>query len=102
MKTNYGFEVERLGLVNPEVTATQVLWKVHPAVRYGYDWDGETFYVVTSAVLVPFSGAETYIFPCSEVGEILDWMEMPGSFKGGLDHETAIMGLNHSDSDNEN
>ena len=101
MQTKHGFEVVQLGEVNPEAIATQLLWNVHPPVRYGCDYEnddapeGETAYVVTSATNVMFTGTETYIFPCTETGEILDWSELPGSFRGGLNHERAIMDLNH-------
>ena len=103
MQTKHGFEVVRIDEQVSPSGASQVIWNVHPPVRWGADYDndgapeGETVYVMTSAVFVSFSGDETYIFPCDKKGEWLDAMEMPGSFKGGLDHETAIMGLNHSD-----
>ena len=66
------------------------LWKVDPPVKYD---GGETSFVVTSAASVMFSGPETYIFPADEDGKILDFLELPGSFRGGLDHQEAIDGL---------
>ena len=47
-------------------------------------------YVVVSAVVAFFQGPETYIFPANENGEVLDWMELDGSFKGGLNHGQAL------------
>lgn len=64
------------------------LWHLSKQVIYD---GGSTEYVVTSAVNVPFEGPETYIFPADEGGNILDWLELEGSFKGGLNHEAAIL-----------
>lgn len=48
-------------------------------------------YVVISAVVAQDSNEpETYIFPADTEGNVLSWLEMPGSFKGGLNHEKAI------------
>jgi hypothetical protein len=47
-------------------------------------------YVAVSATIAPFSGPETYIFGASEDGEVLDWGELHGSYKGGLSHEEAL------------
>lgn len=46
-------------------------------------------YVVVSAsnrASVP----ETYIFEADVRGEIVSWSELPGSFRGGLDHDAAL------------
>ena len=72
------------------------LWILSEEIPHGNMWDddeppiGHTKYVVTSAANVVFSGSETYIFPCTEQGKVLDWGELDGSYKGGLDHEQAI------------
>lgn len=47
-------------------------------------------YVVVSAAVVPWSGPETYIFGANEAGKILNFLELPGSFRGDLDHEAAL------------
>lgn len=52
--------------------------------------DGHSI-VVVSAVNAPFSGPETYIFPGDEDGKVTDWGELDGSYRGGLDHEEALM-----------
>lgn len=81
-------------------TGTAKLWRVSPPVPYEvWSTDGErkvrfdTDYVVTSATVAPFSGPETYIFPASKKGTILDWVELPGSYRGGLAHARAIRNL---------
>lgn len=49
-------------------------------------------HVVVSATVVPFGGGpETYIFPADENGKVTDWGELDGSYKGGLDHATALL-----------
>lgn len=50
-------------------------------------------YVLTSAAYVRYSGPETYLFPSDKDGNILEWSELPGSFKGDLDHNRAIAGF---------
>lgn len=65
------------------VGAAQILWGLSEP-------HAGTEFVITSAVSVPYSGPETYIFPANEAGEVTDWGELDGSFRGGLDHECAI------------
>ncbi len=62
-------------------------------VAAGEPVDRETAYVVVSAVVVPYTGAETLIFPANEAGEVLSWGELDGSYRGGLDHEQALRAL---------
>jgi hypothetical protein len=50
----------------------------------------KTSYVIVSAVVVMFSGSETYIFPADENGESLDMGELGGSYRGGLSHKLAL------------
>jgi hypothetical protein len=52
--------------------------------------DGESEFVVVSASIAPYSGSETYIFAANDKGEVLNWGELDGSFRGGLDHERAL------------
>lgn len=49
-----------------------------------------TSYVIVSAVIVPITGAETYIFPAKEDGETISMIEMGGSFRGELNHKKAL------------
>lgn len=74
------------------------LYKLSKPVEYGTVWDddgneapeGQTDHIVISATNVMFSGPETYIFAADKTGEVISWSEMPGSFKGGLDHNMAL------------
>lgn len=76
------------------------LFRLSEPMACGYDWEsGEhksnTEYVVVSATIAPYSGAETYIFAASESGEIQNWMELDGSYRGGLDHAEALRGAGY-------
>ena len=70
------------------------LYRVDPPIQFNED--RKTNYVVVSAATVMFSGPETYIFPASSEGEILDWLELPGSFRGAMDHARALEGAGYS------
>ena len=60
------------------------------------DYDGNKYeHVAGSAVNVMFSGPETYIFGADENGEIVSWSELPGSFRGALDHNEALEGAGY-------
>jgi len=69
--------------------ATRKLWKITVA---GFD----PHYVITSAAHVsigPYDeGEETFVFPSNSDGDFVSWSELPGSFKGELDHTRAIQG----------
>lgn len=75
------------------------LYKLSEAVSFR---GGETTeYVIVSAVnALPFifddGGPETFIFPADEEGNVVSWLEMEGSFKGGLDHTRALAGLGYT------
>lgn len=56
---------------------------------------GTTEYVWVSAIDAMFTGAETYIFACDEDGEVTDWLELPGSYRGGYDHAEALRGAGY-------
>ena len=70
-------------------TGGKQLYRLSEPVKYGWGKDRSTRYVVVSAAHV-LGEVETYIFPSDSTGHILDWLEMPGSTKGTLSHETAI------------
>jgi hypothetical protein len=79
----------RLFRTNTRPLQVAFVYEVTPPVewkRYNYDTDSEDLfessYVWVSAVNVPYSGPETYAFPCDWKGEVLDWMELPMSRKG--------------------
>lgn len=61
----------------------QFLWEVLPRI------DGHKF-VITSVSNVQFSGPETYMFAADEKGNIVDWCELPGSYRGDLNHEKCF------------
>lgn len=56
-----------------------------------YDDSEDVGHIVVSAVIAMDTGeAETFIFPAREDGKVISYGEMPGSFRGDLDHERAI------------
>lgn len=72
--------------------ATQRLYRLDPPLKpCGASADEPGYvYVVVLAVITPYSGAETYIFPADEEGNITSFLELPGSYGGGLDHDNAL------------
>lgn len=71
-------------------TGTAKLYRLSDLVAFGCD-GMTTFHVVVSATNAMYSGPETYIFPAGEDGSILDWSELAGSYRGGLNHEQALL-----------
>ena len=65
------------------------LYELSEPVEYG-EGNKKTKFVVVSAAYVMFSGSETYIFPADKNGNVMDWGELEGSFRGGLDHVVAL------------
>jgi hypothetical protein len=55
-------------------------------------FDDQGFDHVVVSSVVAYSGPETLIFPADEYG-ILDWLELAGSYRGGLDHLQALEGF---------
>jgi hypothetical protein len=51
-------------------------------------------HVVVSALNAP-CGPETYIFEADAQGNITNWTELDGSFRGGLDHQAALTNAGH-------
>lgn len=67
------------------------LYKLDEEIGYcAGRFEGHTRYVVVSATSAMLSGPETYIFPADEDGNVLDWSELTGSYRGGLDHAEAL------------
>jgi len=52
-------------------------------------------HVIVSAVVAMFSGPETFIFPATKAGEVTNYGELEGSYRGGLDHRRAIEGAGY-------
>lgn len=78
----------RVGPASGNWTGEAVLWRLSEEIAT--DEGIATKYVVSSATVAMFSGPETYIFPADEHGNVLNWLDLDGSYKGGLDHEEAI------------
>lgn len=49
-----------------------------------------TKFVVVSAVVAPFTGPETLIFPADESGETHNMVDLAGSQRGTLSHYEAL------------
>ena len=49
-------------------------------------------HLFVSAVRV-LGAPETYVFPAAADGAVIDWLELDGSFKGGLDVQRALDGF---------
>jgi len=79
--------------VSENFTGIAKLYSVNPPVK---DYEGNEYnYVVSSGTNVMFSGPETYVFPADENGNVLDWGELDGSFKGSIDCEQAIINMGY-------
>lgn len=74
---------EKIAIKIKDVSDNQILWEVLPRIE-GHK------YVITSTSNVQFSGPETYMFPANEKGTIIDWCELPASYRGGLNHEKCF------------
>ncbi len=80
-------------------TGEAALYELDEEIGYQEDYDkpgkfeGHTKYIVVSATMAMCSGPETYVFPASEDGEVLDYGELRGSYRGGLDIDEAISGF---------
>lgn len=89
----------------PPASTSGAVWKIYkldPPMEYAYYDSGSggyatatTEHVVVSATTVPYTGAETYIFP-SDGRDVIDWSELSGSYRGGLDHERALDAAGYS------
>lgn len=77
------------------------LFRVSPPIQYTC-WDaGEratrfTEYVVVSATCAMLTGDETYIFAADVNGRVQSWLELDGSFRGGMNHAAALAGAGYS------
>lgn len=65
------------------------LYKVSPPMKWGWEKDKKTKYVVVSGIDGMFA-TETYIFPAKFNGETKSMTEMNGSFKGEVSHVRAF------------
>lgn len=74
----------------------QRLYHLDPPMHaklYGYGGEHERCYVIdyviVSASSLPLM-EETYIFAADSEGNVINWHELDGSFKGDLDHDLAL------------
>lgn len=76
------------------------VYRLDPPLKYTR-WNGDgvdeitTDHVWVSAANVTYSGPETYIFASDADGEVSDWCELPGSFRGDLDHAKALSNVGY-------
>jgi len=63
-------------------TGNAALYRLDPPL------DGNVFVVVSATD--KYVEAETYIFAADETGNVIDWGELDGSFRGDLDHAKAL------------
>ena len=79
-------------------TGDMRLFKLSRPIEYDKPWDDndppakKTEFVIVSATVAMFCGPETYVFPSNKNGEIVDWGELDGSYRGGLSHSEALRG----------
>lgn len=84
--------------VSASFRGTAKLFRLSPPLKEE-DWDGEITeheYVVVSGTHAMFSGPETYIFPSDSEGEVTQWGELNGSFRGDIDIERALRHAGYS------
>jgi len=72
-----------------QLSDTQQLWSLGWKLEFR---TGNTEYVVTSFGR-HMEVTETFVFPADSNGKIISWTELPGSFRGDLDHKKAIRDL---------
>jgi len=100
----------------PEFTGSANLYELDEYVKFNDELDEENGgfffnHVIVSGVEMAevlsemvsphlpdevMSPTETYIFPSNEEGKVLSWMELPGSFRGEINHEKALDGFLNS------
>lgn len=80
----------------PRFAGTAHLYRLSEPLREYDEEEGASYGHVVVSAAVTLSGPETYIFGADETGEILDWGELPGSFKGALDHGEALSRAGYS------
>ena len=80
-------------------TGKAFLCKVTPPMEYETKEERKktTKYIIVSATHVPFSGDETYIFPATSKGIVINWIELEGSFKGDCDHKRALANAGYTE-----
>lgn len=101
-KNKKAYHLKQFDRVSRTGAVQQVYSLLVPMEGYKeYDDEGNAFVrkhhmVVLSQACVPFSGWETYIFPVDENGEVTDWAELPGSYRGYIRHEELLSSLGYT------
>lgn len=72
-----------------QLSSSKILWEVMPRI------DGNK-YVVTSVSNLTRLGEETYMFAADEQGNIIDWSELEGSYRGEQDHHNCFKNIGYS------
>ena len=84
--------------ITPAPGVEQRYYRLDPPLEYDPSWDGTKcltqFIVVSASSLMP-SGPETYIFPADKDGQITNWLELDGSFRGELNHNRALANIGY-------
>ena len=73
----------------PDFQGHAALYRMNPP------HEGNEF-VIASAINALYTGPETHLFPADADGQVIDWMEMEGSYRGGLSHARALEGAGYS------
>ena len=76
----------------PNFNGVAHLYRLDPPLK-DYERGSENIfyeYVVVSATVVIYTGAETYIFGADKEGNIVNWSDLPGSCRGTLNHEEVL------------
>lgn len=73
-------------------TGDAAIYELSPPLKEGRK---KFRFVAVSATYAMFSGPETYIFGADKNGKVTHWGELPGSFKGALDHAAALEGAGY-------
>ena len=83
-------KTEQIAVVKDEAGCKQVVLKLASPIAYGWaEPEGEAEFVLVSAVSNGFAN-ETFIFPCDEGGEVINWSELDGSHNRGMDIPLAV------------
>ena len=75
------------------------LYRLDTPIAYRSLWDDDAhhtqFVVVSSIDTPPEEGPETFIFPALKDGTVINFCDLPGSYRGGMSHVTALNGAGY-------
>lgn len=82
---------------NQNNTTTQILYRLEPPLAVDWPKDRLITHVIVSGSEHPaFNIKETYIFEADATGEVMDWVELPGSFQGEINHAKALANMGYN------